>query len=59
MVKAIVKQKYNTPAKSKHNRDFVDHLETRIPYTPAAMITQYDQEFCNKKPPKIPIKGSG
>ncbi len=59
MVKAIVKAKYNTPAKSKHNRDFVDHLESRIPYTPAAVVTQYDREFYMKKPPKIPIKASG
>ena len=59
MVKAIVQAKYNTPAKSKHNRDFVDHLENRIPYTPAAVVTQYEREFYMKKPPKIPIKGSG
>lgn len=59
MVKAIVQAKYNTPAKSKHNRNFINHLDNHIPYTPAAVVTSYDREFYNKKPPKIPIKASG
>jgi hypothetical protein len=41
MIEAVVSNKY-TPAKSKHKREFVDHLDHRIPYTPAAVKTQYN-----------------